>query len=57
VARTKPDAPTRNVICKSCSKAIPLLSDNVGREFSVKCPLCGRRNFYSVEEVKVGRAE
>ena len=57
MARGKPDAATRNVICKSCSKAIPLLSDTVGREFSVMCPQCGRRNFYSIEEVKAGRAK
>jgi len=51
LARKPPS--TRAIICHKCSCRVPLATtDRMPDEFTVRCPNCGRRDFYQSREVR-----
>jgi len=41
------------VICKRCKTPVEVqAAEQVGEEFSVRCPQCGHREFYRVKALK-----
>ena len=45
--------PTSTVICHSCSHRLALsTTERLPEEFTVRCPNCGRRDFYRSKEIR-----
>ena len=44
------------VFCKRCDVAVPITSaERPPTEFAIKCPNCGRRDFYQPSDIKITR--
>jgi uncharacterized protein YlaI len=45
--------PTYTVTCHKCSHRVALATiDRLPEEFTVRCPNCGRRDFYRTKEIR-----
>jgi ribosomal protein S27E len=50
--------PSSTVRCHTCSHLVVLTTtERLPYEFSVRCPQCGRRGFYTTSEIQGGTAE
>jgi ribosomal protein S27E len=50
--------PSSTVRCHTCSHLVVLTTtERLPYEFSVRCPQCGRRGFYTTNEIQGGTAE
>jgi DNA-directed RNA polymerase subunit RPC12/RpoP len=49
---TRKPPPTRAIRCHKCSYRVALATtDRLPEEFTIRCPNCGRRDFYQSREV------
>ena len=55
----KPRPPSTNkIICHKCSHRVALATtERLPEEFTVRCPNCGRRDFYRAKEVRSSDGE
>jgi uncharacterized protein YlaI len=45
--------PTSTVVCHYCSHRVALsTTDRLPEEFTLRCPNCGRRDFYRTKEIR-----
>jgi DNA-directed RNA polymerase subunit RPC12/RpoP len=50
--------PTRTVSCHKCSYRVALATtERLPDEFTIRCPNCGRRDFYHAKEIRLGDGE
>ena len=50
--------PTSTIACHKCSHRVMLsTTERLPDEFTVRCPNCGRRDFYRPKEIRSGDGE